>query len=121
MQINHPQLICCNFFFHDKRRGYLKRQDMQEIMIKIETLLDTRPDEVPTEIKFLLEFDHGKLALSTIHNHTYWVVAMEAALKAGTRTSTTDVRRRRAHKKPQNEYEHKSKTWNKQNRGHTPP
>ena len=66
-------------------------------MVKIETLLDTRPDEVPMESKFLLEFDHGKLEQFNLHDQTYWVVAMEAAIKAGTRTATTGARRRRAH------------------------
>ena len=71
---------------------------MKEMMVKIETLLDTRPDEVPTESKFLLEFDHGKLARSNMHNQTYWVVAIEAAIKAGKRTATIGARRRRVHK-----------------------
>jgi len=69
------------------------------MMAKIENLLESRPDEVPTESKFRLEFDHGKLARSNIHDQTYWVVAMEAAIKAGTRTATTGARRRRVHKK----------------------
>ena len=69
------------------------------MMVKVENLLETRPDEVPTESKLLLEFDHGKLARSSIHDQTYWVVAMEAAIKAGTRTATTGVRRKRAHRK----------------------
>ena len=71
---------------------------MKEMMVKIENLLDTRPDEVPTESKFLLEFNHGKLAQSNMHNQTYCVMAMEAAVKAGKRTATTGARRRRAHK-----------------------
>ena len=70
---------------------------MKKMMVKIETLLDTRPAEVPTERKFLLEFDHGKLAQSNMHNQTYWVVTMEATIKAGTRTATTGARRKRAH------------------------
>ena len=99
LQITHSQWIYRNFSFHNKRRGYLRRQDIKEMMVKIENLLETRPDEVPTESKFLLEFDHGKLARSNIHDQTYWVVAMEAAIKAGTRTATTGARRKRAHRK----------------------
>ena len=85
---------------------------MKEMMVKIETLLDTRPDEVPTESKFLLELDHGKLAQPNINDQTYWVVAMEAAIKARQRTAATGARRRRVHKKAQHEYEQNSKTWN---------
>ena len=69
------------------------------MVAKIKTLLDTRPDEVPTESKFLLEFDHGKLAQSNVHDETYWVVAIEAAIKRGKTTATTGTRHRRAHKK----------------------
>ena len=72
---------------------------MKEMIVKIETLLDTRPDEVPTERKFLLEFDHVKLSQSNIHDKTYWVVAMEAVIRAGQRTAATGARRRRIHNK----------------------
>ena len=72
---------------------------MKDMMVKIETLPNTRPDEVPTESEFLLEFDHGKLAQSNMHDQTYWVVAMEAAINAGTTTATTGARHKRAHKK----------------------
>ena len=72
---------------------------MKEMMVKIESLLDTIPDEVPAESKFLLEFDHGKLARSNMHNQTYWVVAIEAAIKAGKRTATTGARHMKVHKK----------------------
>ena len=53
------------------------------MMVKIETFLDTRPDEVPTESNFILGFYHGKMARSNMHNQICWVVAMEAAIKAG--------------------------------------
>ena len=99
LQITHSQWIYRNFSLHDKRRGYLRRQDMKEMMVKIESLLDTRPDEVPAESKFLLEFDHEDLARSNIHDQTYWVVTMESAIKAGMRTATTGTRRKRAHRK----------------------
>ena len=99
LQITHSQWIYRNFSLHDKRRGYLRRQDMKEMMVKIETLLDTRPDEVSMESKFLLEFDHGRVARSNMHNQTYWVVATGAVIKAGNRTDITGGRRKRVHKK----------------------
>ena len=68
------------------------------MMVKIETLLDTSPDEVPMESKFILEFDHGKLAQSNMHDQICWVVAMEAAIKAGKRTAITGTRRGSVHK-----------------------
>ena len=36
---------------------------------------------------------------SRIHDQTYWVVAMEAAIKTGSRTTNTGARRKRAHRK----------------------
>ena len=62
------------------------------MMVKIETILDTRPDKVPAERKFVLEFYYGKLARLNMHNQAYWVVAMEAAINAGTRTATIGAR-----------------------------
>ena len=70
---------------------------MKEMMVKIETLLDTRPDEMPVESKFLLELDHGKLAQSNMHHQTYWVVATETAIKEGKRTANTGAIHRRVH------------------------
>ena len=67
-QITHSQWIYRNFLFHDIRRGYLRRQDMKEMMVMIETFLDTRPDGVSTGRKCLLEFDHGKLVQSNMHD-----------------------------------------------------
>merc|ERR1712153_124549 len=49
LQITHSQWIYRNFSLHDKRRGYPRRQDMKEMMVKIESLLDTRLNEVPAE------------------------------------------------------------------------
>ena len=75
------------------------RQDMKEMIVKIKTLLDTRPDEIPKDSQFLLKFVHGKLARSNIHDKTYWIVATEAVIIAGQRTSVTGTRRRRMYNK----------------------
>ena len=62
LQINHSQWVYRNISFQDKKKGYLRRQDMEKMMVNIETLLNTRPDEIPKDSQFLLEFNHGKLA-----------------------------------------------------------
>ena len=46
LQINHSQWIYYNFSYHNKRKGYLRRQDMKKMMVNIETLLDMRSDEM---------------------------------------------------------------------------
>ena len=58
LQITHSQWIYCNFSLQNKRRGCLRRQDTEEMMVKIEMLLDTRPDEILKESQFLP--DKGK-------------------------------------------------------------
>ena len=72
---------------------------MKERMVKIETLLKTRSDKVPTESKSLLEFDHRTLAQSNMHDQIYWVVVTEATIKAGMRTATKGARHKRAYRK----------------------
>ena len=76
---------------------YPKRKVMKEMMSMIENLLDTRPDEIPKESQFLLDFDNGKLARLHIHGKTCWVVATEAALIAGQRIAATGARLGRMH------------------------
>ena len=97
LQITHSQWIYRNSSLHAKRRGYLRRQDMKEMMVKIKTLLDTRPDEVPTESKFLLEFDllgggNGSNNQSIEENGYHRCKTQESSQKA------------------HHEHEHKSKT-----------
>ena len=99
LHITHSQWIYRNFSPHDKRRGYLRRQNMIEMLVKTESLLDTRPDKVPAESNFLLELDHEKLSQSNINDQIYWVVAMEAVIKMGMRTTTTGTRGNRARRK----------------------
>ena len=97
LQRTHSQWVYQNFSLHDKQNGHLRRKDTKEIMVKIETLLNTRPNEIPEDSQYLLEFDHGRLERSNIHRKTHWVVAMEAAIIAGKRTATAGARRRRVY------------------------
>ena len=68
-------------------------------MVKIKTLLDTRPDKIPKDSQFLREFDHEKRERSNIHDKMYCVVAMEALIIAGERTAADGARHRRFHNK----------------------
>ena len=60
-------------------------------MFKIDTLREKDVDDVPESSRFLLEMDYNKLMLSYIRNKTYWVVATEAAIKAGQRTASRGI------------------------------
>ena len=52
-------------------------------MVMIDQLRETDIDDIPESSRFLLEMDYDNLMKSSIHNKTYWVVATEAAIKAG--------------------------------------
>ena len=69
------------------------------MMVRIGTLLDTRPDEIPKDSQSLLKFNHMRLARFNIHNKAYGVVTMEAALIARQRTSAKGARHRRMYNK----------------------
>ena len=51
-------------------------------------------DDIPESSKLLLEIDYDNLMKSSIHNKTYWVVATEAAIKAGQKKADSEVRKR---------------------------
>jgi hypothetical protein len=53
LQITPAQCVYCNFSINNKQTGYLRRKDMKEVMVEIETLLNTRPDEIPKDIHFV--------------------------------------------------------------------
>ena len=94
LHITHSQWIFRNFTLHDKQRGWLRRKELHEIMEKIDQLRETDVDDVPEGSRFLLEMDYDNLMKSSIHDKTYWVVATEAAIKAGKRAANNGVRSR---------------------------
>ncbi len=57
--------------------------------------MDTAPEEVPEESKFLLEINFGNLTKSHIKNQQYWVIAIQAAITAGQRTAAAGSRAKR--------------------------
>ena len=63
-------------------------------MERIDQLGETNVDEIPEGSRFLLEMDYDNLMKSNSHNKAYWVVAMEAAIKAGQRKANRGVRSR---------------------------
>ena len=84
LHITHSQWIFRNFTLHNKQKGWLRRRELYEVMNKIEQLGQTNVNEIPEgSSRFLLEMDYDNLMKSSIHNKTHWVVAMEAAIKAG--------------------------------------
>ena len=62
-------------------------------MENIDKLWETEADDIPESSRFLLEMDFDKLMQSDIHNKPYWVVATEAAIKAGQRKAADEIRK----------------------------
>ena len=68
LSMTHLHWVSKNILLHDNQQGHLRRQEMRTVMIKTETLLDTRPDGTLEHSKVLLDFDHTKLRRSNIHD-----------------------------------------------------
>ena len=94
LHVTHSQWIFRNFSLHDKQKGWLRRKELNDVMTKIDELRETAADSVPKGSEFLLEMDYERLMNSDIHSKTYWVVATEAAIKAGQRKANHGVRTR---------------------------
>jgi len=52
LHISHSQWIFRNFVLHDRSRGNLQLKARREVLIEIETLVDTHPDQTPAESQF---------------------------------------------------------------------
>jgi hypothetical protein len=62
--------------------GYLHNQKAEEILQQINVFSDLAPEEVPKASQFLLEINFSKLSKSHIQTQKYWMLAVDAALKA---------------------------------------
>ena len=82
LQITHSQWIYRNISLHDKSNGYLRNKTAEELAEEIHRLAKLQPEDLPTESKFLLEIDSGKLIKEHVETQAYWVIAVKAARKA---------------------------------------
>ena len=58
LHITHSQWIFRNFTLHDKQKGWLRRKELHDIMVKIDQLRETDIDGIPESSRFLLEMDY---------------------------------------------------------------
>jgi len=96
IQISHSQLIFWNYTLHDKQRGYLHLHLRKEVLREIHDLLETPPSEVPPECQYLLELDHSAMYNASYEEQAYWVLALNAARRAGRRAATSKCARGRS-------------------------
>lgn len=85
LHLSHSQWIFRNITLHDSVRGTLRLQERKEVLEEVQKFLDTDPEDVPQESRFLLEFDFDSLYRSSFEHQTYWVSAIKAARRAGRR------------------------------------
>jgi hypothetical protein len=81
--ISHSQWLYCNFTLHNKTRGYLRLQHRKEVLKEKDQLLDTNPEDIPQESRYLLELDFTSLYNCSFKRQSYLVLAMKAARRAG--------------------------------------
>ncbi len=82
LHIMHSQWIFRNVSLHDRMHGYLRNQKAKEILHQINVLSDLAPEEIPEASGFLLEIYFSKLSKSHLKTQKYWMLAVDAALKA---------------------------------------
>ncbi len=74
---------------------YLHNQKVEEILHQINVPLDLAPEEVPKAGQFLLEINFSKLSKSHLETQKYWMLAVDAALKAKALESAWGARAKR--------------------------
>ena len=82
LQITHPQWIFRIISFSDKKNGYLQNKTADELLQHISSLLDFSPEELPKSSRFLLEINFLELSKHHLETLRYWMLAVDAALKA---------------------------------------
>ena len=83
IKISHTQWVFRNLTLHDAHFGHLAMLRRAELARELEGLQALDPRDVPPESAFLLDFDPADLAESDISKQEQWILAMQAARKAG--------------------------------------
>ncbi len=61
LQVTHSLCIYRNIFLHDKRQGYLRNKQSEDLLQEIAKLSELSPNKVPDNCRFLLEVNFTKL------------------------------------------------------------
>jgi hypothetical protein len=89
IHISHSQWILQNFTLQNKQHGYLRLQQRRDLLQEVHSLLDTPPEEVSEESRYLLELDFLTLYNATFEQQSYWVLAMKDTRRAGRQRAQT--------------------------------
>jgi len=83
LHLSQSQRICRDITLHDKLRGNLFLRKREDVLKESDSLIETDPEEIPADRRFLLEFDFDSHYRSSFETQTYWVRAIKAARRAG--------------------------------------
>ena len=92
IRISHTQWIFRNLTLHDRQHGHLAQLRRNTLAEELEQLHSLSPEYVPKESRVLLDFDINDLAEGDISAQEHWILAMQAARKAGMRAQGHRVR-----------------------------
>ena len=79
INISHSQWLLRNFTLHDKQCRFRRMKDKVEVILQIEELIHTDPNQILEHSCSLLEIDPNSLDSSSFYTQTYWVAAMVPA------------------------------------------
>jgi hypothetical protein len=82
LQITHSQLMYQNISLHNKKHGYLRNKQSEDLLQDIAALSDISPEDIPDNCRFLLEFNFTKLTATHLKTQRYWTLLMDAAIAA---------------------------------------
>lgn len=97
LDISHSQWIYRNIAVHHHTRGSIQLAHRKEILAEIERQLHLPMSEIPESYRFLLEVSPHELERDHPTQQSYWLLAIQAARKAGRRVVTRIRRRRSPH------------------------
>ncbi len=80
LQITHSQWIHQNISLHNKKHGYLRNKQLEDLLQDIAALSDISPKDIPDNCRFLLEFNLTELTTAHLETQRYWTLAMDAAI-----------------------------------------
>ncbi len=85
IQLSHSWWIFHNIALHDCSRGVIKLHKHWDVLLELDRPMEVDHLELPQESKFLLKIYFSSLLWLPMDKQSYWVRAMKAAWKSGSR------------------------------------
>jgi hypothetical protein len=69
-----------NISLHNKKHGYLRNKQSEDLLQDIVALSNISPEDIPDNYQFLLKFNFTKLTAAHLETQRYWTLAMDMAI-----------------------------------------